>query len=208
MAEQVDSSNPVRVNVNFEKTLAALFGEDEGLVDSLRSAFVSTITDDAVKVIKATRRRVPRAVLDYVQDFDAALEPEPAADSTIEDLDPDQRELMEKMQVVIRDKPVPVANLGALLPSKVVARVAAQLMWRFTVNDHTAAWRHWGVRPAADSAHPERTKAEFCRYDEAFNQHVYTQVWVDFLGRKLSDAAIYEEVTGRAPSTQATGSGD
>jgi hypothetical protein len=209
--------------VNYETALVAFFGEGEGMADRLRfPLFVSTITDDAVKVIKKARRRVPRAVLDYVQDFDAALEPDLAADQRyefrvylvpqtgpktsadvaasfvrLEDLDSTQRELMEKMQVVIREKQVPVADLDTLLPRKVVEQVAARIPWRFTVNDHVASWRHWVVRPPTKSANPERTKTEFCRYNGAFNQHVYTNAWVEFLVRKLSDPTTYQQVTGR-----------
>ena len=209
--------------VNYEKMLVATFGENEGLGDMLRfPLFVSTITDDAVQVLKAARRRVPRVVLDYVQDFDAALEPDLVADQRyefriflvpqtgpkssadvatsfvrLEDLDPAQSELMEKMQVVIREKQVPVADLDALLPKRVVEQVSAQIPWKFTMNDHATAWRHWSVRPRTNTDNPERTKAEFCRYNGAFRQYVYTTAWVRFLVRKLSDPDIYREVTGR-----------
>ncbi|WP_431901330.1 DUF3644 domain-containing protein [Amycolatopsis thermoflava] len=209
--------------VNYERTVVDEFGADEGLADRLRlPLFISTITDDAVEILKAVRRRVPKAVLEYVEDFDAALEPELSSDQRyefriylvpqtgpktsadvamsfvrLEDLDADQAALMERMQTVIREKQVPVADLDTLLPSKVVERVGRQIPWRFTLNDHASAWRYWQVRPPKDVEHPERTKSEFCRYNGAFKQYVYTDAWVNFLVRKLSDPVIFGEVTGR-----------
>ncbi|MCG3756329.1 DUF3644 domain-containing protein [Amycolatopsis sp. Poz14] len=212
--------------VNYERVIVDEFGDDEGLSDRLRlPLFISTITDDAVEILKAVRRRVPKAVLEYVEDFDAALEPELSADQRyefriylvpqvgpktsadvamsfvrLEDLDAEQAHLMERMQTVIREKQVPVEDLDSLLPRKVVEKVAPQLPWRFTVNDHASAWRHWQVRPSSEAEHPERTKSEFCRYNRAFKQYVYTDAWVKFLVRKLSDSAVYQAVTGREPT--------
>jgi hypothetical protein len=101
------------------------------------------------------------------------------------------------MQMVIREKQIPVADLDTLLPKKVVEKVAEQLPWRFSMNDHAAAWHHWEVRPGRDAENPHVTKADFCRYNAAFKQYVYTNSWVNFLVRKLSDPATYREVTGR-----------
>jgi hypothetical protein len=85
MDELFVQADPVRLLVNYEKTLVTFFDANEGLSDELRfPLFVSTITDDAVEMIKAVRRRVPKAVLDYVQDFDAALDPDLVADQRYE----------------------------------------------------------------------------------------------------------------------------
>lgn len=216
--------------LNYERTVVDEFGHDESLADRLRlPLIVSTITDDAVEGLKAVRRRVPKSVLEYVQDFDAALDPELNADQRydfriylvpqtgpktdadvamsfvrLDDLDAEQAALMEKVQTVIREKQVPVADLDSLLPTKVADQVSELLPWRFTLRDHTAAWKYWDVRPPTDDEHPERTKQEFCRYNDAFKQHVYTGAWVKFLLRKLSDPEIYRAVTGREAVAPAT----
>jgi len=67
--------------LNSERELVEHFGAGEGLANELRiPIFLSSITEDAVEALHEIRTRVPRAVLDYVQDYDAALDPEIAGD--------------------------------------------------------------------------------------------------------------------------------
>ncbi|RIQ21054.1 DUF3644 domain-containing protein [Jiangella rhizosphaerae] len=198
--------------LNFETVLVENFGSDEALSDQLRfPLFLSTITDDAVKAIKGVRSRIPRTILDYVQDFDARLDPElvahqayefriyllpqtgpkSEADAAIsfvrlEDMDPAQADVMNQMQAIIREKQVPVADLGTRLPTDVVRAVNEALGTAYNVSHHTAWWKRWKVRPPQGADHPERTRSEFCRYNAAFQRYVYTDAWVNFLIRKLS----------------------
>jgi hypothetical protein len=66
--------------LNYEQTIVELFGADEGLADELRfPLFLSSITGDAVDSLKKVRARVPKGVLEWVQDFDTSVEPEIAA---------------------------------------------------------------------------------------------------------------------------------
>jgi hypothetical protein len=209
--------------LNYERLLVDTFGSTESLGDQLRfPLFVSSVTDDAVAALKAVRRRVPRAVLEYIQDFDVNLDPDIATDHQydfriylvpktgaktdadvamsfvrIEELTGEQRALMEQVQTVIREKEVPVSDLGALLPGQVAQRVQAGIGRRFNQYEHLCAWRHYGVRPETNSPNPARTKSEFCRYNPTFRQYVYTEAWVRYLTRKLSDPLEYEAVTGR-----------
>lgn len=209
--------------LNFEKTLVSEFGHDESLGDSLRfPLFISSITDDAIEAVKAVRKRIPKGVAEYIQDFDASLEPElsdhPSYDFRvylvpktagktsadvamsfvrIEDLNPEQLALMDKMQTIIRDKEVPVSDLNALLPGEVAKQVAQLLGARFSVNDHSLAWKFYEVRPPEGDAHPERTKSQFCTYNRAFKRYIYSEAWVKYLARHLSNADTYQEVIGR-----------
>lgn len=211
--------------LNYEREVVRLFGADEGLASELRfPVFVGSITDDAVQALKDVRARTPRSILDYIQDFDAALDPEVAGDMAydfrivlipqlgpkteadvamtfvrLEELEPEQREQVEQALTIVREKLIPVANLGALLPNQVVRRVATELGSRFTSHDHTVCWQHFEVRPAGGSPTPERTKPEFCRWDAAFERHTYTEAWVNYLVRKLSDATEHRRILGRDP---------
>ena len=63
---------------------------------------------------------------------------------------------------------------------------------------HARAWRYYAVRPQPGAADPARTKSDFCRWNPAFRQYVYTEAWVNFLIRKLSDEKTYSEVMGAA----------
>ncbi len=99
--------------------------------------------------LKEVRKRIPRGVLEWVQDFDTALEPELAADQQfdfrvylvphtgpktkadaamtfvkMDVLDDQQRRAVEHVQTIIREKQVPVAGLNDLRPAQVAERVA------------------------------------------------------------------------------------
>jgi Protein of unknown function (DUF3644) len=213
--------------LNYEREIVRLFGDEEGLAEELRlPVFLSSITDDAVEAIKRVRGRVPRAVLDYVQDQDAAIDPAVAADNSYEfrlylipqtssasdadaamtfvrldDLDHEQRAKVDAAMTIIREKQVPVSNLDSLLPTLVVQRVKVEAQIRFSMTDHTSCWQHFEVRPPERDEHPERTKEQFCRWDSTFKRWVYTEAWVAYLVRKLGDADLHREILGRDPAS-------
>lgn len=209
--------------LNYERELVRMFGRVEGLADELRfPVFVGSITEDAVQALKDVRARAPRPILDYIEDYDAALDPDIVDDSAydfrvvlipqqgpkseadvamsfvrMDELEDDQRTTVEHALTIIREKQVPVGNLGALLPSQVIPKVAGELGFRLTTHDHTSCWRHYGVRPPSGDPRPERTKSDFCRWDQAFERYTYTEAWVKYLVRKLGDADEHLVVLGR-----------
>lgn len=214
--------------LNYEKEIVRLFGGDEGLAEELRlPLFISSITEDAVEAIKQVRSRVPRAVLEYVQDQDAAIDPSIATDNAydfrlylipqtssaseadtamtfvrLDELDEEQREKVEAAMTIIREKQVPVSNFGALLPSQVVKRVETEGQIGFSMSDHTKCWQYFEVRPFEGGEHPERTKEQFCRWDSTFKRYVYTEAWVKYLLRKLGDPDLHREILGRDAKPQ------
>jgi hypothetical protein len=213
--------------LNYEKEIEKHFGAGECLGNELRlPIFVSSITDDAVEAIKRVRARVPRSVLEYVQDADAAVDPEAAADNAydfrlyliphtgppseadaamtfvrLEDLDAEQRAQVDAAMMIIREKQVPVSNFGSLLPNQVVSRVSEEARLAFNMSDHTRCWQFFEVRPQANDPNPERTKPQFCRWDAAFERWVYTEAWVAYLIRKLGDEDLHTKILGRGRPT-------
>lgn len=207
--------------LNYESTLTEWFGAAEGLGPELRfPIFVSTFSDDAVAAVKKARSRVPKATLDWVRDFDAGLAPgvhdapqfdfrvyliphtgpKTEADAAmtfvhLDQLDAAQRAVVDQVQTIIREKQVPVANLGRLKPAEAAAKVAAGLGRAFSTHHHTMAWKHYEVRPPAGDPKPEVTRSQFCIWDAAFTQHVYTEAWVSYLIRHLADPATFDLVT-------------
>lgn len=206
--------------LNYENLLVEWFGKGESVAAELRfPLFVSSITDDAVKAIKEVAKRIPKSVREWVYDYDASLDTEVAADQSfdfriylipqtgpktsadtamtfvrLEELNDEQREVMDQAQTIIREKKVPVSNLDRLKPSEARAKVEAALGRSFTMAHHTNAWRHYQVRPPTNDPHPESTRADFCVWDSTFRQHVYTQAWVDFLVRELAVSDKFDEV--------------
>ena len=210
--------------LNFEETLVEWFGSDEALADELRfPLFISSITEDAVSAVRRVRGQVPVAVLEWIQDFDATIEPSIAEDQAFDfriyliphkgpkteadaamtyvnasDLTDEQNAVVDQVRTIIREKQVPVADLGSLRPAQVVERVAEALDLPFTMHTHTQCWRYFQARPPGDAENPAATRADFCRWNPAFEQYVYAEAWVGFLIRKLSDKATYEEVASFA----------
>lgn len=95
---------------------------------------------------------------------------------------------------LIRDRHVPVANQGKLLPAAVVRKVSERLARPFTMHNHLQAWRSYGAR-SPGRASPESCEKKWCQYDEAHDEYIYTQDWVDFFVAKLSDEDEYARVT-------------
>lgn len=212
--------------LNYEETLVHRFGKRHGLAHQLRfPIFLSTLTEDAVSVLKQTYQRLPKRLTRYVEAFDQGLPDEvrddpryefritllpqtgPASKSDVamrfvrwDDLTEEQRAKLNRMQTIIREKRIPVAAKDFLKPSAVARRVEQELGVHFNVSsDHAKAWRYYEVRPAWGDEHPERTKSDFCVYDEPHGDWVYTEAWVKFLVKELRKRARFSEVVGHDP---------
>ena len=46
---------------------------------------------------------------------------------------------------------------------------------------------------------PTACDTEYCQWDEAFRQYVYTNAWVDRLSEELVDAGRFEAAVGKPP---------
>jgi len=57
---------------------------------------------------------------------------------------------------------------------------------------HTNAWKYYKARN--QGCQPDGCKTEYCQYDEPHRDYVYTQTWIDFLVKKLSDDEEYLRV--------------
>jgi len=206
--------------INYEHTLVEWFGQAEALGSELRfPLFVSTITGDAAEAVKLVRAQVPKGVLDWVQDFDASLDPGLSADQRFdfrvylishtgpkseadasmtfireENLTDEQRASVEQVRTIIREKHVPVEDLNRYKASEVVEQVAERLDADFNSYMHSQAWKAFGVRPAPGASDPAQTKPQFCVYNPTFKQYSYTSAWVEYLVRHLSNAAEYDMV--------------
>jgi len=70
--------------------------------------------------------------------------------------------------------------------------VAEKLNNKFTVSNHVQAWKYYKVRQQGNK--PDGCKTDFCQFDEAHNDYIYTEKWIDFLVEKLSDNEEYNKV--------------
>jgi hypothetical protein len=107
----------------------------------------------------------------------------------IDDSNRQELERLEKLNVLIKEKHIPISNLGLFKPTQVVAAVSARVGKRFTMGAHTAAWRRHKSRPVAGGSKPDVTDSRYCIYDAVHNDYVYTQAWIDKLIAELTPAA-------------------
>jgi hypothetical protein len=127
-----------------------------------------------------------------------------AADAAIEFVhvdaaSPAELERLQKLNVLIKEKHIPIANLDMYKPSQVVKRVQAALPYRFTMNSHSACWHHFKVRPPHGAAKPEVTLSQYCVYDQPHNDYLYTNAWIEKLLRELAQPDAFTTIVGSAP---------
>lgn len=173
---------------------------------SLASSATKSVTDYTERF----RGKLPATVLNSMKySFNVFLVPrvanrQSAADAAVQfvkvdDASPAELERLERLNVLIREKHIPIANVDLFKPSEVVEELKKQLQFKVSMATHTAAWKHFQVRPPPKSAKPEQTVAEHCVYDSAHNDYLFTRAWVDRLVRELSDPARFKIVVGKDP---------
>jgi hypothetical protein len=75
----------------------------------------------------------------------------------LEDLPEEQRDQLEEVRTVVRDRQVPVSNVDKHRPGYVCSKISETLGVKFTPSsDHVRAWKHYKVRPTSGAANPAR----------------------------------------------------
>ncbi len=213
--------------MNLEDLLVNEFGSRYGLSESLAVSlqFSRAVPSEKRAATKELAKTSAASVIDYIQKFrgnlpattlesnrytfSVYLVPKVAgrkntADSVVhfikvDDARPEEVERLRRLNVLIRDKHIPIANLDMMKAGQVVEKVANAIPFVFSMPCHTKAWKHYGVRPGKASTSPHATHAQYCVYDTAHKDYLYTQAWVDRLTSDLSDADGFRRVTGWNP---------
>ena len=216
--------------LNLEDLLVQEFGNKWALQEQLAVSlqFSRLIPEEKSKATKALASDAAKSVKEYVETFRGGLPgptlnslkysftvylvPKVAGSSSMADaavefvkLDqatPDELERLQKLNVLIREKHVPIANLGLYKPGDVVAELGRLLPWQINSHVHVRAWKYHKVRPPAGDAHPERTTPEYCVFDETHEDYVYTKAWINKLASELANAQHFEKVVGSPPQAK------
>jgi hypothetical protein len=216
--------------MNFDELLVKEFGVKYGLADKLALAIQFSRTSPRAQ--QEARRKLASSastkILDYISQFRMGLATEvlnspqfrfsvylvpkianheKSADVALEFIHydssrPDEMEELSKVVGMIREKRVPVVNVDMQKAGEIVKEVNRQLPFQFKIHHHTKAWQHYNVRPASNSESPEKTKADYCVFDKAHNDYVYTKAWTRFLVQRMSDPEEFLRVTGVMPITK------
>ena len=185
--------------------------------DSLRfPVFLSSLTPGAVEALKRTHRQLPAKLNSFIREFDSGLPedvqgdwrydfrvlllpqtgPKTDADAVMrfvreEEMTDEQRAARDVVQTIVRTKQVPVQNKGRHKPGTVAKRVQEALGVRFTISAHTAAWKHYKVRPEKGALRPEDTDTHYCLYDEPHDDYVFTDAWIRKLSKELGEVGTF-----------------
>ena len=213
--------------LNLEDMLVSTFGEKYALGEELAVSlqFSRVIPSEKRRVARVLASDAAKSVTDYVSTFRGGLPStvlnsmkysfnvylvpkvanrESAADVAVQFISMDEAsaeelDRMEKLNVLIREKHIPIANLDMFKPSEVVARVKARLPFEFSIHNHTQAWQNLEIRPRKGDLHPERTRPEYCVYDRIHKDYLYTTAWIERLVKDLADPRGFYELIGRHP---------
>jgi hypothetical protein len=205
--------------MNYEQILVKEFGDFFALGTNLALALqFSAYSTDQQAVLRKAQSREYEAVRCFAEQYDAALDPDivkdlrysfraflipkignhaKSSDVAIQYIkyDPDKPEKMaeyEKQIALIRDKQVPVANLGMYKPSQVATEVSRRAGIKFSINDHTSAWKFYKVRPREKKA--QGCDTQYCQFDKPFETFIYTEKWVEFLCKKVAEPSELERI--------------
>jgi hypothetical protein len=217
---------------NFEDLILSHFGTRYAINESLAMSlqFSRIQHGDQAKAIRELHRPLAKSVESYIQTFRSALTsdiegdreysykvflvPKMAkhqgqADVAIEFIkydpgDPDQMKNYEKLVGLMKPVAVQVANPGRYKAGDVAKAVSLSIGKQFTGSSHHAkAWKFYRVRPSKGSPKPEVTQTQYCQWDEAHRDYVYTEAWKQFLISEMKDVDKYNVVT-KASDTPAT----
>lgn len=217
--------------LNLEELLVSTFGAKYTLADFLAVSlqFSAMMPPEKKKAARALAVNNVKTVKEYIEtfrgnlptyvlnsmkySFNVFLVPKvanrrSAADAAVEfvkvnEANPEELKRLEKLNVLIKEKKIPIANLDLYKPSAVVGKINEECRYVVSLNAHSAAWHHFNVRPPYGAAAPEQCKIEYCVYDSAHRDYLYTQAWVNKCIQAFSSADTFKEITGRAPEKHA-----
>lgn len=206
--------------LNFEDFMVKEFGHYYSIRDSLALALQTSSARSVqqASALKKSQLRHYRVLKEYLQVFRDQLTPEiysdpkysvrfflvpktgnheSSSDAAMEFVrvdpdDPAQVKEMDHPVTLIREKHVPVNNPGTFKPKDVVEQIQNRTGRKFRQYEHINAWKMYRVRGPGKC--PGECKTEYCQYDAAHGDYVYTKKWVEFLADKVSDSIEYERI--------------
>jgi len=205
---------------NFEYILCTEFGDNYSINESLVFSLQFAKTSPKSKEGKATSIKIKEfhKIKNYIQTFRDEL-PEDIfsdqrysfkvylipkisnnqnkADYAIEWVNydpskPDEMKKYNRLTGLIKEKLIPISNLGLHKAGDVAKKVKAELVKiygpniKFShANNHFQCCIYYKIRPQKGEK-KENTNKDFCIYDAPHDDYLYTDAWIIFLIKKLS----------------------
>lgn len=205
---------------NYENTLVKLFGEDYAISENLAFSlqFSRVATKEKKEAQKSLLSNEVKSLIEYIskyrnslseevfnsQEFSVKLIAIPKVasasrnDTSVEflkwdTLTPEEQVEVQKLTAIVKDKVIRVegANTERYRPSIIVKKVKKMGIDWFSINKHTTLWKGFKVRPESNAEDKFDTNTTYCYYDQAHDDYLYTDAWVDFICKIL----ISEQIT-------------
>ena len=214
--------------MNLEEQINSTFGDSYELTDQLAVSlqFSRVIPEEKKNAARVLASNNAKSVKDYIEtfrgnlpstvlssmkySFNVFLVPRlsnrvSTADHSVEfvnvnEASTNELKRMESLNVLIREKHIPISNLGLLKPSQVVKKINEECPYHVTIHAHTKAWKYYKVRPSYRSPEPKKCKSDFCVYDDAHGDYLYTPTWVQKCISSFANADKFKEITGHDPN--------
>jgi len=190
--------------LNFEHWIVTNFGRQYSLMDtmfvpiqltsSVRVLPKSKLEQNVVEFVKDFRNIIDSRVMNSQEySFKAFLVPKignhrSSSDMAIEFVkydvsNPEEMEKYDKAIVAIKEKHIPVVNHDLYKPGEVIDKLKEH---GYDVNFHwhTQKWKKYKVRPENNAKDKANCKTDYCTYDRAHTDYVYTDAWIKLLLEK------------------------
>lgn len=180
------------------KSMANLSDKRYKNVKEYIDTFRSSLSDDIGKNLKYSFRvfLVPK-VNNHVKSADVAVE-----FVKYDPTRPDEMKKYEHLVTFIKEKQIPVANLGYLKASNVVKQVAGQIQKKFGHFEHKLCYDFFHVRPPKKTADPMSTDIRYCIFDDVHKDYVYKPEWVQFLVGELANSNLLQRLRELSKNSQ------
>lgn len=103
--------------------------------------------------------------------------------AAIQFVSPKTAEGKEISNVLVKHKPSEITH--PYKPTEVKNIIEHRSGKKFTMQQHTDAWRKHRVRPEGRSLEPEKTNLDYCYYNPTFDAYTYNEAWVELLLKDL-----------------------
>lgn len=114
-------------------------------------------------------------------------------------LSDEDREKYDKLTTIVKDRVIKaeVINPGKLKPGKVIEKVNKKLTFKLNHTDHKHIQAIFSIRPYKEFGNdndPFETNTKYCHYDEAHNDYLYQETWVDFLVANITTGQLNKQI--------------
>jgi len=108
------------------------------------------------------------------------------------------RKKYEKITTIVKDKVIKTEaiNPGKLKPGKVILEVNKKSPIKINHTEHKHIQAIFAIRPYkefGEDLDPFETNIKYCHYDEAHNDYLYQETWVNFLIGNLTSGQLKKE---------------